>query len=64
VVIYIKEFTNFKIEYILNIREKKGNTTKGKVRVDINQKAIGKDLKIAGFNLLVTSELKMKADDI
>lgn len=44
--------------------DQKGNTTKGKVRVDINQKAIEKDLKLAGFNLLVTSELKMKADDI
>jgi transposase len=44
--------------------DKKGNTTEGKVRVDINQEAIEKDLKLAGFNLLVTSELKMKADDI
>lgn len=44
--------------------DQKGITTKGKVRVDINQKAIEKDLKLAGFNLLVTSELKMKADDI
>ncbi len=42
----------------------KGNVTDGKVKVDINQKAIDDDLKLAGYNLLVTSELKMKSDDI
>ena len=35
-----------------------------KALVTINQQAIDKDLKLAGYNLLVTSELKMKDEDI
>jgi len=42
----------------------KGNAIDGKVRVTINRDAIDKDLKLAGYNLLVTSETKMKASDI
>ena len=42
----------------------KGNAIDGKVRVTINRDAIDKDLKLAGYNLLVTSETKMKAGDI
>lgn len=42
----------------------KGNAVDGKVRVTINQDAINKDLELAGYNLLVTSEIKMKTDDI
>lgn len=42
----------------------KGNAIDGKVKVTINQDAIDKDLELAGYNLLVTSELKMKTDDI
>lgn len=38
--------------------------SKEKVNAVINQKAIDKDLKFAGYNLLVTSETKMKAIDI
>jgi len=44
--------------------DQEGNAIDGKVRVDINRDAIDKDLKLAGYNLLVTSETKMKADDI
>jgi transposase len=36
----------------------------GKARVSMNQTAINKDLKLAGYNLLVTSELKMTDHDI
>lgn len=42
----------------------KGNTTDGKVKVTINKDAIDNDLKLAGYNLLVTSEIKMTAGDI
>ena len=35
-----------------------------KVVTSINEEAIEKDLKLAGYNLLVTSEIKMKAIDI
>ena len=44
--------------------DKKGNAIDGKVRVAINQDAIDKDLMLAGYNLLVTSEIKMRAEDI
>lgn len=42
----------------------KGNAIDGKVRVTINQDAVNRDLKLAGYNLLVTSETKMKAREI
>jgi len=35
-----------------------------KARVSMNQDAINKDLELAGYNLLVTSELKMTDQDI
>jgi len=38
--------------------------TGGKARVCMNQKAIDKDLSLAGYNLLVTSEINMKDEDI
>lgn len=44
--------------------DKKGNTTDDKVKVVINDALIQKDLELAGYNLIVTSELKMKASDI
>ena len=44
--------------------DKKGNSTDGKVAVSLNSKAIEKDLKLAGYNLLITSETKMKAPEI
>ena len=42
----------------------KGNAIDGKVRVTINRDAVNRDLKLAGYNLLVTSETKMKAREI
>ena len=44
--------------------DQKGNDIDGKLKVTINRDAIDKDLKLAGYILLVTSEIKMKADDI
>lgn len=42
----------------------KGNAIDGKVKVTINREAVSKDLGLAGYNLLVTSETKMKAVEI
>jgi len=44
--------------------DKKGNSTDGKVTVSLNSKAIEEDLKLAGYNLFVTSETRMTAQDI
>lgn len=44
----------------VSFTDKKGN----KASVSINQEAIDKDLKFAGYNLLVTSETEMKDTDI
>jgi transposase len=42
----------------------KGKTTEDKVIAELNQKAIEEDLKLAGYNLLVTSELKAGAKEV
>lgn len=44
--------------------DKKGKETDDKIKVTINDSAIQKSLKLAGYNLLVTSEIKMTASDI
>ena len=44
--------------------DKKGNTTHGKIAVSLNKAAIEEDLQLAGYNLFVTSETKMNAEDI
>jgi transposase len=44
--------------------DKKGNSTDGKVTVTLNRTAIDEDLKLAGYNLFVTSETKMTPDEI
>jgi transposase len=44
--------------------DKKGNATDGRVAVSLNTDAIQEDLKLAGYNLFVTSETKMDAEDI
>ncbi|MBU3828951.1 MAG: IS1634 family transposase [Candidatus Lactobacillus pullistercoris] len=41
-----------------------GSSSKKKVKVSINEKAIQKDLELAGYNMLVTSELKMKDENM
>jgi transposase len=42
----------------------KGNATRGKVVVSLNTDAIQEDLMLAGYNLFVTSEIKMEAEEI
>ena len=44
--------------------DKKGNETDGKIVVTLNDKKIKQDLELAGYNLLVTSEIKMTAASI
>lgn len=44
--------------------DKKGNETDGTVKVVLNEEAINKSLKLAGFNLLVSSETRMSAQEI
>lgn len=44
--------------------DKKGNKTDGKVTVEINDKAIENARKLAGYNLMVTSEISMSASEI
>ncbi len=44
--------------------DKKGAETKGKVKVVMNEKAIEKARKLAGYNMLVTSEIKMSDSEI
>lgn len=44
----------------VNFTDEKG----GKAQISINQDAIDKDLRFAGYNLLVTSETKMSDEDI
>lgn len=44
--------------------DKKGKETEGMVKVVMNDTAIQKDLRLAGYNLLVTSEIQMSAAEI
>ncbi len=44
--------------------DKKGEVTNDHVKVTMNEKAIEEDLRLAGYNLIVTSEIKMGADVI
>ena len=44
--------------------DKKGIETGGKVKVTMNEKAIENARKLAGYNMLVTSELKMSDQEI
>ena len=44
--------------------DSKGNTAGGKILVTMNEKKINEDLKIAGYNLLVTSETQMSSSEI
>ena len=41
--------------------DKKGTKTEGKIKVEINDKAIEKARELAGYNMIVTSEVKMSA---
>ena len=44
--------------------DKKGNKKDGKIKVEINEEAIEKAKKLAGYNLIVTSELSMTSKEI
>lgn len=44
--------------------DKKGNDTDGKIKVTMNEDMIKKSLELAGYNMLVTSEISMPAKDI
>lgn len=41
-----------------------GTETNGKVKVSMNMDKIEEDRKLAGYNMIVTSETKMKADEV
>ena len=44
--------------------DKKGTKTTGKSKVEINEKAIENAKKLAGYNMLITSEIRMTASEI
>lgn len=44
--------------------DKKGEKTTGKVKVEINEKAIENAKKLAGYHMIVTSEIRMTASEI
>lgn len=44
--------------------DKKGNETDGKVKVTMNEELIKKSLELAGYNMLVTSEINMSDKDV
>lgn len=44
--------------------DKNGKETEGKIKVTLNEEAINKSKQLAGYNLIVTSETKMKASEI
>lgn len=44
--------------------DKKGRKTAGKVKVEINEKAIENAKKLAGYNMIITSEIQMSASEI
>lgn len=44
--------------------DKKGNETDGKIKVTMNEELIKKSLALAGYNMLVTSEVSMSGKDV
>lgn len=44
--------------------DKKGEKTTGKIKVEINEKAIENAKKLAGYNMIITSETRMEASEI
>lgn len=49
---------------IFSPADKKGNDTDGKIKVTMNDELIQKSLELAGYNMLVTSEVTMTDKDI
>lgn len=46
------------------VADKKGQKTDGRLKVELNNKAIEKAKKLAGYNMMVTSEIHMSASEI
>ena len=44
--------------------DKKGKETEGKIKVELNEKAIENAKKMAGYNMIITSETQMTASEI
>lgn len=44
--------------------DKDGNDTDGKVKVTLNQKLIDKSIELAGYNILITSEISMSQEAV
>lgn len=44
--------------------DKKGEKTTGKIKVEMNEKAIENAKKLAGYNMIITSETRMEASEI
>lgn len=49
---------------IFTATDKKGNDTDGKVKITMNEALIKKSLELAGYNMLVTSEISMTDKDV
>ena len=49
---------------IFTAADKKGKETDGKIKVTINEELIKKSLALAGYNMLVTSEVSMSGKDV
>ena len=49
---------------IFTAADKKGNETDGKIKVAMNEELIKKSLELAGYNMLVTSEISMSDKDV
>lgn len=49
---------------IFTTADKKGNQTDGKIKVTMNEELIKKSIELAGYNMLVTSEITMNDKDI
>lgn len=49
---------------VFTATDKKGNDTDGKVKVTMNEDLIKKSLELAGYNMLVTSEISMADKDV
>lgn len=44
--------------------DKKGEKTDGKIKVEMNEKAIENAVKLAGYNMIITSEIHLPADEV
>ena len=58
------EYGDYAKYVIFTTADKKGKETDGKIKVTINEELIHKSLELAGYNLLVTSEISMSDTDI